>query len=181
MTGDIFFYLFTGLLALLSFLLGPSQVFAHCPLCTVGAGAAALGASWLGVDNAAVGMFLGAFAFALGWWIGKLLKRRYIKYQNFFLALFSYIATVLPLKGMFSGYTSFNLYLGGEYGSLLNRTYLINKFLVGSLLGAFLVLVAPFLSRQFSKLNKGKLFPFQGTIITFLLLVLAFVIIQFLL
>ena len=35
-----------------------TEVSAHCPLCTVGAGAAAAGAVWLGVQKAAVSFFI---------------------------------------------------------------------------------------------------------------------------
>jgi hypothetical protein len=176
-----FHFLLITVLSAFDFLLLPQKAFAHCPLCTLGAGAAALGASWLGVSSAAVGLFLGAFAFALGWWFGNLLKKEYFKYQNFLLAVLSYLLTVFPLKGMFPESGSFYLYLAGNYGSLLNRTYLFNKFLIGSFLGALLVFISPYLSKKLTKLRKGRHFPFQGTLITFSLLVIAFLVIQFLL
>ena len=39
---------------------------AHCPLCTVGAGAAAAGAIWLGVSKVVVALFIGGFAMSMG-------------------------------------------------------------------------------------------------------------------
>lgn len=46
----------------------PRATFAHCPLCTIGAGAAAVGAAWLGVSYMVIGVFLGAFGLAIGLW-----------------------------------------------------------------------------------------------------------------
>ena len=53
----------------------PATAFAHCPLCTAGAGLAFLGAYWIGVNGLTIGMLMGALAFALGLWMATLLIR----------------------------------------------------------------------------------------------------------
>ena len=57
---------------------------AHCPLCTIGAGAAAAGAVWLGVSKVVVALFLGGFAMSMGMWFARVLdkKKRFIRYQR---------------------------------------------------------------------------------------------------
>ena len=56
----------------------PKIALAHCPLCTVGAGALAVLAASLGISSLVVGVMIGAFALALGLWIGKMPKKKYI-------------------------------------------------------------------------------------------------------
>ena len=41
---------------------------AHFPLCTIGAGAAAGAAVWLGVSKVVVALFIGGFAMSMGMW-----------------------------------------------------------------------------------------------------------------
>jgi hypothetical protein len=170
-------YLFIGLaIPLLS-----DTAQAHCPLCTAGAGAAAAGAAWIGVSSMVIGILLGAFGLALGLWLGGLIKRSYVKYQRWLIGIFSFLTTVLPLQPVLKEYTSIYLSLTGEYGSLLNRTYLIDYFLVGSLLGAGIVIAAPYLSSYLTQTRQGKMLPYQGVSITFGLLLIASLASQFLL
>ncbi len=155
----------------INFLL-PVTVFAHCPLCTIGAGAVALGATWLGISTFTVGIFLGVFAVALGLWVGRLIKKKFIPYQTFVISLISFLTTILPLKPLFYDNTAVYITLYGEYGSLLNRTYVIDKYLIGSVIGAIILLVSPKISRSISRARNNKLFPFQGIILTFVLLLI---------
>lgn len=150
----------------------PLISYAHCPLCTIGAGVAALGASWLGISSGPIGVFIGAFSIALGLWIAKLIKKKYLPYQREAITLISFLTTVLPLKTQLSEYSSFYLSIAGDYGTILNRTYLINWFLIGSVLGGLIILISPYVSRKVSKFRGGKLFPYQGVSITFLLLII---------
>ena len=144
---------------------------AHCPLCTVGAGAAALAASWLGVSSFSVGIFIGAFAVAIGLWMGKWLRKKIdFVFIPYLLAVVSFVTTVFPLKPLLFDNASFYLSLYGDYGTWLNRTYFLDKFLAGSVLGALLLLMGPFLSKALSKARKGALWPYQGMAITFGLL-----------
>ncbi|MEK7524275.1 MAG: hypothetical protein AAB588_04580 [Patescibacteria group bacterium] len=148
---------------------------AHCPLCTLGAGAAALTASWLGVSSFSVGIFIGAFGLAVGLWMGGLLKKKIniFPYQTTLIGVISFITTVWPLKSFFYDNTPLYISLFGDYGSYFNRTYYVDKFIVGSVLGAAILWITPSLSKKLSSARNGKTFPYQGIIICFLLLTLS--------
>ncbi|HIH41081.1 TPA: hypothetical protein HA239_01565 [Candidatus Woesearchaeota archaeon] len=160
-----------------AFILMVQQARAHCPLCTIGAAAAAGGAAWLGVNQGVIGLFIGAFAVSMGWWFSNLIKRQYVKYQRAVLILLSYITTVLPMLNIMEAPLPVFVFIAGNYGSLLNRTYVINLFLLGSLIGAAIVSVTPYLSRKITEARK-KTIPFQGMIMTFVLLILSGLIIN---
>lgn len=151
-------------------MLFPVVALAHCPLCTAGAGLVAIGAYWLGVSGMTIGVLLGAFALALGLWIGRLIKKKYIPQQDNVIGVFSWLTTLLPLQTLLADYTSIYLNWGGEYGSLLNRTYPINLFLVGGVVGGILIYLAPLISRFITR-RRGKTMPYQGVITTLVLLV----------
>lgn len=155
------------------------DVMAHCPLCTAGAAIAAGGALWLGVDVIVVGLFIGAFAVSLGIWISNMIKKNYIPYQKSAITLFSFIFTIVPIIPIVSNVTPLYISIAGDYGSLFNRVYLINSLLLGSFIGAFIVSIAPWLSKSITKYRKGRIIPFQGTILTLILLIIIGVIIQF--
>jgi hypothetical protein len=70
----------------------PTYTHAHCPLCTVGAGAAAAGAAWLGINSMVIGIPLGAFGLALGLRIGAMIKRQYLPYQRPLIGLSSWVS-----------------------------------------------------------------------------------------
>src|SRR3989339_671279 len=112
------------LIAFFPFLLLMQSAYAHCPLCTAGAAFAAGGAAWLGISKAIIGVFIGAFAVSTGWWVSNLLKKKYIPFQKIVLILVSYIATVLPILPLMPGFYPLLISFSGDYGSLLNRTYL---------------------------------------------------------
>lgn len=145
-------------------------VFAHCPLCTIGAGAVALGATWLGVSAFSIGIFLGAFGIAVGLWIGRLIKKKYFPHQTLLIGVISFLTTIIPLKPLFYDNSPVLIVLYGDYGTWLNTTYLIDKFIVGSIIGAVIILISPGVSKSLSKARNNKLIPFQGIIITFALL-----------
>ena len=165
----------------IAFLLGGALVintvfvqiaFAHCPLCTVGAAAAAIGASWLGLSSFSIGIFMGAFALAMGLWIGKLLKRKFKlpAYIIWIFAIFSFVTTVVPLQPIMFDNSSIYVSIFGDYGSWLNSTYYVDKFVIGSIIGAVILVFSPYISRVLSKTRNNKTFPYQGMIITFGLL-----------
>jgi len=166
-----------SLFALLAFI--PSAAKAHCPLCTAGAGALAIGAAYLGVSNYIVGVMIGAFALALGFWIPRTIKKKYIPYQDELLTIIIFFSTVIPIMPFVQHYTSFNIYWFGEYGGIFNKTYMVSRFLIGSLVGALIMLVSPYVSRELSKLRKNKLFPYQGIIITFIMLLAVSLLFQY--
>jgi|SRR3989344_5568284 len=166
------------LLIFVPFLLLTNIAYAHCPLCVVGVAAAAGGAAYLGVNQAVIGLFIGAFAVSIGWWISRLIKRNYIKFQRELIILFSFLTTIIPLLTFLNGFYPIYLNIFGDYGSLFNRTYLINIFLFGSIIGSIIVYVSPFLSRLLTKTRNNKIMSYQGIIITFALLVISSIIIQ---
>jgi len=149
------------------------KVMAHCPLCTIGAAAAAGGAVWLGVSKIVVSFFIGAFAVSMGWWFGRIIKKKYIPFQKTLIIIASFLLTVLPIMPLIS--TISPLYIGwlGEYG----KTYAVNMGLVGSIAGGLVVTVSPAISKKLSSI-RGKKMPFQGVVVTLLLLLIGGLIIQ---
>jgi len=153
-------------------------VSAHCPLCTIGAAAAAGGAVWLGVSKVVVSLFIGAFAVSIGYWFGNIIKKKYVPFQKTLLIIVSFLLTVIPILPIISYQQPLYISILGSYGSLLNRTYLINLSLISSLVGGGIVLIAPTISRKITDLRDRKMLPFQGILITFLLLIITGGIIQ---
>jgi hypothetical protein len=164
---------------LLSLLVFFSQsVSAHCPLCTMGAMAAAGGAMWLGVNTIVVGVYIGAFAVSMGWWVSRLVKKDYFKGQRIALIVFSFVLTIVPMMPLIEDITPVPILWFGGYGTLFNRTYLLNNFFLGSLLGGVVVCITPWMSSKISSLRKGKIVPFQGVILTLGLLIVLGTLIQ---
>ena len=173
MKFKIFFLLFFSLALV-------KNAYAHCPLCTVGAAAAAGGAAWLGVSKIVIGVFIGAFAVSIGWWISNLIKKQYVPFQRPLIILFSFATTVFPLLGLEIMRSNYPLLVSffGDYGSLFNRTYIINLFFIGSIIGGFIVSLTPWLSRRITIIRNGKMLPYQGILLTFALLVVSSTIIE---
>lgn len=162
------------------FSLLPKLVFAHCPLCTAGAGIGAILAKEIGFSSSAIGVFIGAFSVALGWWLANSLRKRiHFRFLTSASVLLSFFTIFLPLRSYFYETNSFYLNLFGHYGSHLNRTYVYDSFLLGGILGALLIFLAPIISRQVTKVI-GRTLPFQGLLITFLLLIISALLLQWL-
>lgn len=153
---------------------------AHCPLCTAGAGGAAAFASALGVGLEVVGIFVGAFAVATGFWTASYVSERYVRYQKGLIVVGIYLSIVLPILPLMGEYTGIFVSIAGEYGSVLNRTYLLNTYLVGALFGGTITATTPRLSRALTGI-RGSTIPFQGLALTFGLLVLIAGVLQLLL
>ncbi|MEK6950352.1 MAG: hypothetical protein AABX13_01360 [Nanoarchaeota archaeon] len=171
-----------AVLALTALVLLVPFVQAHCPLCTAGVAVAAGGALWLGVNVLVIGLLVGAFAVVTGWWVANLIEKKYRRYfpgQKLLLILLSFLLTVIPLLPLMKGTIPFSLSLLGTYGSVLNRTYLFSSFLLGSLLGGSIVSVAPAFSHRITLWRSGKMLPFQGVLLTFALLLMAGLLLQF--
>ena len=162
------------------FLLTPiflaSRVVAHCPLCTIGAGAAAGAAVWLGVSKVAVVLFIGAFAMSMGMWFSKIIKKKFIPFQNFIIITLVFALTFFPLLPLFKAIGPVYLSSIGEYGT----TFAVDYSLYSGLLGGLMVLVSPSVSRKITKLRKGKHIPFQIMILSFSALLIAGIAIHFL-
>lgn len=166
------------LLFLLAFL--PKIASAHCPLCTVGAGALAVFAASVGISTIVVGVMIGGFALALSTWIAKLPKKEYMPFQYPILALAIFWGTIIPIMPFIIEYRPLYIRLMGDYGNMLHNTYAINLFVAGAILGALLMLVGPHASKWLTKLRDGKIIPYQGITISLLLLIIASIIIELL-
>lgn len=195
--------------------------FAHCPLCTAGAGVGVLIAKELGMKSSAIGVWVGAFSVALGLWVWnmiiekqlkkratsaseirvgsgrmfepkrsggqtgassesscELLKNLLINFSKPLLILISFLSIILPLKLYFYEIGAFSIFWFGDYGSLFNRTYVYDKFLFGSIIGGLVILISPLISKKIIELRRGKIFPYQGLLITFILLILISILFQ---
>ena len=148
---------------------------AHCPLCTIGAGAAGVGAMWLGVSKVVVALFIGAFAMSMGMWFAKIPKKRYIPFQKTLIIAIVFFTTVLPLIPLFKAIGPLYLSFIGDYGA----TYAVNYSLASSFLGGLIVFISPSLSKSLTKIRKEKMIPFQGAILTLSILIIFGILIQF--
>lgn len=157
----------------------PSVSFAHCPLCTAGAGALAVLAASLGISPVVVGILIGAFALALGLWLAGTIKKQYVPEQKAIIAAIIFLSTVLPIMPLVQAYGPLYISILGNYGSILHNTYTINLYILGVSIGALLMLAAAPLSRLLTKV-RGTQLPFQGMTITFSLLVTAALVVQLL-
>src|SRR3972149_4067056 len=92
-------------------------VSAHCPLCTMGAGAAAAGAVWLGVSKVVVALFIGGFAMSMGMWFSKIVKKRYIPLQKTIIVVVVFFTTIVPLMPIFTAIGPLYISFIGEYGA----------------------------------------------------------------
>lgn len=156
------------------FLLGIPSVNAHCPLCTIGAAAAAGGAAYLGVNATVIGIFIGAFAASMGLWLARMIKRQFVPFQKSILVILSFVTTVYPIKAMLSDYHPLYISWIGQYGT----TLAIDMFLVGSILGGIILGVSPTISQKLTTMRDGKMIPYQGMILTFVTLILIGIIFQ---
>ncbi len=154
----------------------PLKAYAHCPLCTAGAAGAALAAKWLGMSVLSVGVFIGAFAAALGAWVSRYVPRKF----KWPVIILSFLLTIVPLVPLMTDYSSIYINWGGVYGGIFNRTYVVNLFVAGSIVGGLVIIFSPYLSKTLGKLRKGKMFPYQGLLMTFFLLILLALIFQIL-
>lgn len=153
------------------------SVNAHCPLCTAGIAAVAGGATYFGVNKTVISLFVGAFAVSTGWWVARSINKEYIRFQKLWLVLGSFLLSVLPLMSLLYVLYPLQISLAGDYGSLLNRTYLLNASLVSSIVGGIIVAISPLLSSKITDFC-GSHLPFQGVGLTLLGLVIAGIFIQ---
>ncbi len=161
-------------LLILPLILLPPSVMAHCPLCTIGAGAAAGTAVWLGVSKVVVALFIGAFAMSMGMWFSKIPKKQYVPFQKTLIITVIFLTTVLPLMPIFSAVGPFFISFIGDYG----KTYALNYSLASAFFGGAITFVSPKMSSSITKIRKGRMIPFQGVILTLALLIIIGGIIQ---
>jgi len=152
-------------------------VSAHCPLCTVGAGAVAAGAVWLGVSKVVVALFIGAFAMSMGMWFSRVIenKKRFIPFQNSLIIIGVFLLTILPLISIVKAIGPLYLPFIGDFGT----TYAVNYSLGSGLFGGIITFASPKINKKIKEKINEKGIPFQGILITFFLLGITAVIIQF--
>ena len=166
-------------LALILLFAAAIPVHAHCPLCTAAVGVAAVSAKYMGLDVSIVGLFVGAFGISTGIWLGKKIRKEYIKFQLPVIAILSYLLTVIPLRFISSDNIYIPLLLFGEPGSILNKIYWIDKLIFGTIIGGILTFIGYWIHNYIKKVKGKVLFPYQGIIITLSLLLLSGLILFF--
>ncbi len=174
------FFIFSFFSFMFIFLL--KEVSAHCPLCVIGAGAAAAGAAYIGINPLIIGLFIGAFAMSMGMWFSgwKYFQKKYIPFQKGVIIIGIFLLTLLPILPVIAVQAKgFYLSLFGNYGTLFNRTYTYNPSLLSGLFGGLIVFISPPLSAKITNFRKGKMIPFQGIFLTFAILIIFALIIQF--
>ena len=129
---------------------------------------------WLGVNKVVVALFLGAFAMSMGMWFARIIKKKYIPLQNFLIVALIFFTTVLPLMPLFKALGPLYFSFIGDYGT----TYVFNYSLASSFLGGIIVLSTPSISKAITKKRNYKTFPFQGTLLTLILLIIVGILIQ---
>lgn len=142
---------------------------AHCPLCSAGAGGFAAVASALGVGLEIVGVFVGAFGIATGLWTSRYITEQYLPRQKWIVSFAVYLTIVVPLLPMMTDHVAVSVSIAGEYGSALNRLYLLNSYMIGAVLGGLLTAATPRMSEWITE-ARGSTVPFQGMTLTFGLL-----------
>ncbi len=157
------------MLLAVSLLLSSISVTAHCPLCTAAVGGAAVAAKYYGVDISVIGVLVGGFAISTGLWLGQRLKKEYIKFQLALIVLLSFFLTVLPLINIVGKETLYApILLFGASGSIFNKVYWVDKFLLGSIVGSIMTLAAFWLHKYIKAVRGKVLVPFQGILLTVL-------------
>lgn len=152
-------------------LMSIKPVFAHCPLCTAAVGAAAVSASYFGLDAVIIGLFVGAFGVSTGLWIGRKIRKQYVKFQLPLVVAASFLLTTVPLTGLIDEHLYLPVLWAGAGGSLLNKVYFVDKMLFGSVLGGVTSLAAFWLHLYVKRVKGRALVPFQGIIFTVLMLI----------
>ena len=159
-------------LPILAFLLIP-YASAHCPLCTAAVGVGAVYANSIGLDISIIGLFIGAFGISTGLWIGKKIKKNYFKFQLPIITISSFLLTIIPLRFISKDNIFLPVIWFGTYGSLFNKVYVIDKLILGGIIGAVITILAYNLHTYIKKVKGKVLFPFQGIAFTLAFLFIA--------
>jgi len=138
---------------------------AQCPVCVVTIGGSVLLSRYLGIDDLIVGIWAGGLVLSLGLWTSTLIKKIFIKGQNWLLTAVFWMTTVLGLKQ------------AGFIGNPTCKIHGHDKLLTGIIAGSLVFLLAYALDlilRKLNKKNPGKaFFPYQRVVIPVLLLLIA--------
>lgn len=152
----------TGMLCMM-----PAAAFANpaCPVCTIAIGAALPITRRLGVPDAVLGLWMGAFLAIMGYWIIKFMNRRGWRF-------FGRNALVLTLSVATIGFA----YLGAvRYSPCTYLGFLnIDPLLMGTIIGALIFILTEKLYEWMKQKNGGHAhFPFEKVVLPIVALALA--------
>jgi len=135
--------------------------FAHsaqavCPVCVVAVSACVGLSQYLGIDDTISGVWIGGLLVSMIIWTIDWLKRKNIKF---------YFRKILVI-GLFYVFTIGPLYKSEMIGHPANKLWIMDKLLLGIILGSIFFLGAVFLNSHLKKKNSGKVFfPFQKVVV----------------
>ena len=99
-------------------------------------------------------------------WFAKIVKKKYLPFQKTAIISIIFLTTIIPLMPIFSAIGPLYIPFVGDYG----LTFAFNYSLLSSFLGGGVVLISPKLNHKIKEKRNGKAIPFQGILLTFLLL-----------
>lgn len=144
--------IFVFLLASIAFLIVPSAVSAHCPLCVAGAGVGLTLSRWIGVDDSITGLWMGAFLGAMSFWLYSSLIKKIKKPHLIWLKPAIYI--LIFASSIWSFY-KFNLVLR------MGRMFGLDKLTFGIIVGGVSFYLVDLINNLIIR-KKGKtLFSYQ--------------------
>ena len=110
-------------------------------------------------------------------WFSRVIEKRkkFIPLQNHLIIISIFLLTILPLIPLVKAVGPLYLSFIGDYGA----TYAVDYSLGSSLLGGIITFVSPKINKKIREKRNGRGIPFQGILLTFLLLGIAAAIIQF--
>lgn len=150
--NNIYKITFPSILILtLRLILAPAAL-AHCPLCTVGAGAGLALSRWLGIDDSISGIWIAALLGATSLWFANSLKKKYLPYQNYFIYWFVLLTTI----GSFYAFK-----LVDEHAGLIVG---VPKAIFGIASGGLVFYLVDLLNIYIRKYKGKVLFPYQGIV-----------------
>lgn len=135
-------------------------VYAHCPLCVVGAGAGLSLSRVLGIDDSITGVWMAAFLGVMSFWINNSIikksasKKEYIPFQKLIIYIAIFATTI---------FSFYRFGLINEHNGLI---YNLPKLTFGLLTGGALLYLVDMVNEAIKK-KKGKvLFSYQSLVFT---------------
>lgn len=138
-----------------TYLIFPSVIYAHCPLCVAGAVAGLSLSRWIGVDDSITGLWLGALLGAISFWSYSFIVRKIKKPDWLFLKPTIY--TAVFASTLWSFY-KFNLVIRME------KMYGLDKLTFGIVAGGVAFYLIDVLNDLIMKVHGKSLFPYQRMI-----------------
>ncbi len=149
-------------LVILSILISPALVSAHCPLCTAAVGSGLVIARSVGIDDSVVGIWVGALIISSALWLNKFLVKRNknFKFQKGIVIVTFFLITVVPFY--FSNLINFQYTLFG-----------VDRLLFGTILGCVITLASFDISKRIRNNNNKPVMPFQSISLTVAILIIS--------